>query len=123
LTEAGVYMLPLISVKEIFITTVIKGKIVSGTFSIGARSAGLLALVFFTTQLALSETCAECQRKVQADMNTCAGQLPRVVKYANPGKPTDAERQAAADRLEKSRACSTKAREGFANCRQTASCP
>jgi len=116
-------MLSLIGAKEIFLTAIMGGKTVSKKFSIGARSMGLFALALFMVQPALSETCAECQRKVQADMNTCAGQLPRTVKYANPGKPTDTEQKAAADRLEKSRACSTKAREGFSNCRQTANCP
>jgi len=102
---------------------------VSKTFLIGARSVGLLALVFFFAQSALSETCAECQRKVQSDRSACIAQLPSEgvlhngVRFANPSKPTDAELKAAADHLEKSRACSTKAREGFANCRQTANCP
>jgi hypothetical protein len=102
---------------------------VSKKFSITAQSVSLLTLVFLSIRPGLGETCAECQRKVQSEMSACTAQLSSEgplrngVRFANPGKPADAERKAAADHLEKSRVCSSKAREGFANCRQTANCP
>jgi hypothetical protein len=102
---------------------------VSKKFSITAGSVVIFAFVYLTTQPGLGETCAECQRKVQSDMSACTKQLPAEgvlhngVRFANPIKPTDAERKAVADRLEKSQACSNKARDGFVNCRQTANCP
>lgn len=94
----------------------------SRRFSLAARSLSALTLVFLMARPGLGETCSECQRKVQAVMSTCRGKISRTVKYADPKKPTDAERKAAADHLDESRACSLEAREGFNKCRQPANC-
>jgi hypothetical protein len=96
---------------------------------LAAKSVAFVAFIFLVPQYGRGETCAECQRKVQSDVSACIKQLPSEgpfhngVKFANPGKPTDADLKTAADHREKSQACSNKAREGFANCRQTANCP
>jgi hypothetical protein len=92
-------------------------------FSPSRRLWGLFALLCLAAGPALSETCPECQRKVQVDVKTCFGQLPAKVKYADPRKPNDSERKADADRLDKSKACSADARQGYANCGRTANCP
>ena len=86
------------------------------------RTIGLFGLALFMAGPASGETCSECQQKVQTSLAACMKQVPRKIKLADPKKPTDAEKKAETERLDKSRACSFQARDGFASCRRTASC-
>jgi hypothetical protein len=93
------------------------------TFLFAAQALGILALLLFRGGSAIGETCPQCQQKVQTDWATCVKQLPKKIKPAVRGKPTDTEKQAIAERATRSRACSTGAHSGFDNCRITARCP
>lgn len=83
----------------------------------------IIVPLLFQGGSAVGETCQQCQQKVRMDWTACVKQLPKKIKPAVRGKPTDAEKQAIAERVTKSRTCSIDARAGFENCRITARCP
>ena len=91
-------------------------------FLVATQALAILALLLFRGGPALGETCQQCQQKVRNDLAACINQLPKKIKPAVRGKPTDAEKQAMSERAARSRACTTEAGVGFDNCKIKARC-